>query len=256
MTPLAPDAARLAQYVVTDRWWANPVTMDRKVIEEKQLVERYLTGRLPPPEARFFEQLVRDSPDLADELGLPESLKRTMRLLDETGTEWREQPPRFWHRPWLPISLIVAMLFAIAFAIIALGARSRAEAKYVQLKHEAEQGLLVAPTLLKSLLIPVARPEARSQLYAVGSRAIPTLAELHLDIGYATGAVYSVTIKRDDGTFWARIDNLLRDSNGQLRLTVNSGAFAAGVYNLEIEASNQRGETHAVGHLQIRVDAN
>ena len=35
--------------------------MDSKLkhIEEKQVVERYLRGRLTPPEARFFEQVVR-----------------------------------------------------------------------------------------------------------------------------------------------------------------------------------------------------
>ncbi len=232
------------------------MTIDLKVIEEKQLVERYLTGRLPPPEARFFEQLVRASPELADQLGLIEALKRTMRLLDDTGTEWREQQPRFWHPPWVPISLAVATLLAIVLTITAYGARGRAEARYAQLKREAEQGYLVAPTIPKTFLIPVARPEARAQLYAIGSRAVPTLADLRLDIGYAPASAFTVVIKRDDGTFWSRIDNLLRDSNGQIRLTVNSGAFPAGVYDVDIEASNLRGETHPAGHLQLRIDPN
>ncbi|MBS0393365.1 MAG: hypothetical protein JSR54_02005, partial [Proteobacteria bacterium] len=64
--------------------------MDLKLIEEKQVVERYLRGRLTPPEARFFEQVVRESPQIVEQMGLPEALKRMMRLLDDTGTEWRE----------------------------------------------------------------------------------------------------------------------------------------------------------------------
>ena len=64
--------------------------MDVKIIEQKQLVERYLFGRLSPPEAKFFEQLVRKSPELAEKMGLPMALRRAMHLLDETNTEWRE----------------------------------------------------------------------------------------------------------------------------------------------------------------------
>ena len=46
--------------------------MDLKIIEQKQMVERYLLGRLTPPEARFFEQVVRKSPHLAERMGLPQ----------------------------------------------------------------------------------------------------------------------------------------------------------------------------------------
>jgi hypothetical protein len=230
--------------------------MDLKVIAEKQLVERYLLGRLPPPEARFFEQLVRGSPELADRLGLPQSLQRTMRLLDETGTEWRERPPRFWHAPWVPIGLAAAFVLAVALVITAYGARGRTEQRYAQLKRDTEQGLLAPPTSTRTLRIPVARPGDRTQLYAIGARAVPTLADLRLNVGFATGDAFAVVIKRDDGTYWGRIDNLLRDSNGDLRLALNSGAFAGGVYDVAIEGSNLRGETHPVGHLQLRVDPN
>ncbi len=230
------------------------MTIDLKVIAEKQLVERYLLGRLPPPEARFFEQMIRTSPELADRLGLPEALQRTMRLLDETGTEWREQPPRFWHAPWVPISLLVTALLAVLLAITAYTARARAETRAAQFKRDAEQGLLVAPTIPRTLRIPVVRPNARAETYAIGARATPTLADLHLDIGYASGTVFTLTIKREDGTYWGRLNNLLRDSNGDLHLTMNSAAFAAGLYDLDIEASNQRGETHPVGHTRLRID--
>ncbi len=64
--------------------------MDAKIIEQKQLAERYLFGRLSPPEAKFFERIVRQSPELAEKMGLAKALQRTMHLLDETGTEWRD----------------------------------------------------------------------------------------------------------------------------------------------------------------------
>jgi hypothetical protein len=256
VTSLAPLSPAAAQYVAIAAGRAINSTMDLKVIAEKQLVERYLVGRLPPPEARFFEQLVRESPDLADQLGLPDTLKRTMKLLDDTGTEWREQPPRFWHAGWVPITIGAAALLATILAITAYVARSGAEARYRQLRVEAESGLLPAPTNTRTLRIPVARPDARAETYSIGTRAAPTLADLRLNISYATGTVYALVLKRDDGTYWGRIDNLLRDSNGDLRVTLNSAVFAAGIYDTTVEASNLRGETRPAGHLRLRVDAN
>ncbi len=231
------------------------MAIDLKVIEQKQMVERYLLGRLPPPEARFFEQLVRRSPELAERMGLPEALKRTMRLLDETGTEWREQAPRFWHKPGVPLALVAALLLAAGLALTFWSGQRVSQARYVALRHAAEQGLLAAPVRAQVLRLPVDRPEARAQTYLIGGRATPTLAELHLAIGFAAGVAYAVTIKRDDGTYWGRLENLLRDSNGELRLTLNSAIFPAGLYEVEIESLSLRGERHPAGHLRLRIDA-
>jgi len=228
--------------------------MDLKVIEQKQMVERYMLGRLPPPEARFFEQLVRNSPELADRMGLPDALQRIMRLLDETGTEWREQPPRFWHNPIIPLGLAAATLLALLLALLAWNSNQHAQERYRSAQQFAEQGLLLAPTHEQALRLPVARPGVPAQTYALGTRVGPTLAKLRLDVGYASGNLYSVTIKREDGTYWGRLDNLLRDSNGDLRLTLNSGIFATGIYLLDIESINLRGEGKAAGHLKLKID--
>ncbi len=67
------------------------------------------------------------------------------------------------------------------------------------------------------------------------------------------GHLYSVKIGRADGTFWGRFDNLLRDSNGQLRIAVNSGAFAAGTYDLEVRQINLRGDGEVVGLAKLVV---
>jgi len=229
--------------------------MDLNGIEQKQMVERYLLGRLPPPEARFFEQMVRRSPELAERMGLPDALKRTMRLLDETGTEWREQPPRFWHAPAVPIGLAAAALLGAVLAVTAWRGSQQAQAHERAQRHEAEQGLLLPPSRKQVLRLPVARPDAPTQVYPLGTRVAPTLAELHLDIGYASGNLYTVTIRRDDGTYWGALENLLRDSNGDLRLMLNSGIFAAGTYVLDIEAINLHGDSRPAGHLKLRVDA-
>jgi hypothetical protein len=228
--------------------------MDLKLLEQKQLVERYLLGRLSPPEARFFEQLVRRRPELADELGLHESLRRTMRLLDETGTEWRERPPRFWHRPAVPLALAgLLLLTTLLTGATWLGHRELA-ARHARLAEEADRGLLHAPTRSVTLNVTPARPGERPPVVALGSRATPTLAELRIDTSYASGNLYKATIERDDGTFWGRLDNLVRDSNKELRLGLSSAAFAAGTYEVTIDAVNLRGEGEPIGRLKLRVE--
>jgi hypothetical protein len=229
--------------------------MDLKLIEQKQLVERYLLGRLTPPEAKFFEQIIRKSPQLAERLGLVEALRRTMHLLDETGTEWRETAPKFWHRPWVP-AVLGALVLAMLVVAVSIGIGKRGvEARYAQLKAEAARGLLVAPTRSAVMRVRVARPEEAPPTYPIGGRAAPTLAELRLDLSFVRPNLFKVVIKRADGTYWARLDNQVKDSNGELRLAFNSGAFAAGTYDVDVEAVNLRGEGLPAGHLRLAVDA-
>ena len=230
--------------------------MDSKLkhIEEKQVVERYLRGRLTPPEARFFEQVVRQSPEIVEHMGLADTLKRMMRLLDDTGTEWREQPPKFWHPPWVPASLAAAFLVALTLALVMWSGKHGAVAGYEHLKSEVAAGILNAPTSTEVLRLKPGRPEQAAPVYPIGGRVAPTLAELRINVGYVQATLFKVTIKRDDGTYWARLDNQLKDSNGDLRLGFNSGAFAAGLYDVELETVNLRGgDGELVGRLRLRV---
>ena len=229
--------------------------MDPKLIREKQLVERWLIGKLTPPEARFFEQMVRNTPGLADTLGLPESLRRTMKLLDETGNEWREQQPKPWHNPMVPIGLAAALALAIALAIGGWVSKAQLSGRYDALKQEATKGTLGVPSnTTLSRLAPVRGEVGALPVAVLGGRDTPALAELHVDVGLVKASLYQLTIKSGDGTFWARIDNLLRDSNGDLRIAFNSSAFAAGEYLLEVRAVNLRGEGDLVGRLRLKVE--
>jgi hypothetical protein len=228
--------------------------MDLKVIAQKQLLERYLLGRLTPPEAKFFEQVVRKSPQLAERMGLPEALRRTMQLLDETGTEWREQAPPFWLKPWIVAALGAALLLVGGLAVSVWLGKHELAANYARLKGEAERGQMLAPTRSAVLQLVPARRDEAVPTYPIGTRATPTLAELRIDVSYVHGNLFRVIVRRDDGTYWARFDNQLRDSNGDLRLAFNSAAFTAGVYSVALESVNLRGEGAPAGRLRLRIE--
>jgi hypothetical protein len=254
VTRLALPAAAVLHHDVVP--FPSHGAMDLKIIEQKQLVERYLLGRLSPPEARFFEQLIRRSPHLAEQVGLPETLKRTMQLLDETGTEWRETPPRFWHKPGVPLGLAGALALAVTLAVGTWLGKRELAAEHTALRQEALRGLLNAPAQQLTLRVTPGRVGERVPTVSLGSRSTPSMAELRIDTSYVRGNLYKATVKREDGTFWARFDNLLRDSNGELRLAINSGAFAAGTYDVAIESVNLRGDGTPIGTLRLRVDPN
>ena len=228
--------------------------MDVKIIEQKQLVERYLFGRLSPPEAKFFEQLVRKSPELAERMGLPMALKRTMHLLDETNTEWREQAPPLWQRPWVSAVLAGLFLLTLVLAISMWSGKSAMTHRYNQLREQAAGGLLPAPAMSKSLRLRPARGGEHVPTYAIGARLVPQMTELRIDVDFIKNNLFKLTINRDDGTFWGRLENQVKDSNGDLRVAFNSAAFAAGTYVLEIDSVNLRGDGEAIGKLRLRVD--
>ena len=60
-------------------------SMDRDFIARNQIVERYLSGRLPLKAATEFERFCRDNPKLLDEIGLPETVNAGLRLLEAGG---------------------------------------------------------------------------------------------------------------------------------------------------------------------------
>ncbi len=228
--------------------------MDVKVIRDKQLLERWVGGKLTPPEARYFEDLVRKQPSLADELGLHEVLRRMMRLLDDTGLEWQEKPPRFWHNAAVPATLAAIGLIAIGVALFYVLGKQRVGAQYSEFRTEALQGLLAEPIGTATTHVHLTKPgEPGLMTYTLGSRKAPTFAELRPDVRLLSGHLFSVKIERDDGTFWGRFDNLLRDSNGELRLGVNSGAFAAGSYTMEVRQINLRGDGEVIGLAKLVV---
>lgn len=228
--------------------------MNAKIIEQKQLVERYVFGRLSPPEAKFFEQLVRKSPELAERMGLPQALKRTMHLLDETNTEWREQAPKLWQKPWVSAGLAALLVLALVLAASFWAGKSAVTRRYAQLETQAAGGLLPAPGNSKSYRLRPARASEPIPTYAIGGRLSPSLAEIRIDVGYIKNNLFKLALTRDDGTFWGRLENQVKDSNGDVRVAFNSAAFPAGTYDVTIDSVNLRGDGEPIGRLRLRID--
>jgi hypothetical protein len=233
-----------------------PPRFDRKFIEEHKLIERYLENKLPFKGARDLENWCRAHPDYLSELQLSERAQTSLKLLEASGqpVDLREPQPPWWKTTYVLIGLcVVAALSLIAFWVL-LG-------KYVLLRGELDdtrnvmnQGSLVQPATSKELHVNPDRVAGIDRARIVVTRAAPQLMDVHIDLGYTDKLVqFRLFVDKKDQGRALVLNNLLKDSNGELRVTLNSTGLAAGIYNVRIEALPFRGSPIPIGWLMLDV---
>ncbi|HEY8510134.1 MAG TPA: hypothetical protein VIL32_17380 [Steroidobacteraceae bacterium] len=233
--PRAPAAAEPASVA--------PI-MDRDFIVRNQIVERYLSGRLPIKGATEFERFCRENPEALDELGLPERVNAALRLLEAGGKPepWQEKPKKFWETPYLPIGLGVAVL-ALAGALMYFVNTSSERASQIEIleKRVAEQPIEPATSTRSVRLLPSRSGASNSPAIIFGG-GDTQLADLKLDVSKSPHRRFRITIDRIDQGRVAILHNLQKDSNGHLRLAFNTSALGPGNYQFTIEGITLRGE--------------
>ncbi len=233
-----------------------PPRFDRKFIEDHKLVERYLENKLPFKGARDLENWCRAHPEYLNELKLSERAQTSLKLLEASGQplDLREPQPPWWKTIQVLIGLtVVTVLSLIAFWAL-LG-------KYVLLRGELDdtrtlmtQGSLVQPATSSELRVSPDRAAGINHARIVVARAAPQLMDVHIDLGYTNKLVqFRLLVDKKDQGRALILNNLLKDSNGELRMTLNSTGLAAGIYNVRIEALPFRGSPIPIGWLILDV---
>jgi hypothetical protein len=219
--------------------------MDSRLQALRFTAARYIAGSLPTDEARAFEAEVRAQPVLVTELGLGAQLERAMRLLD--ADDVGRQPP-WWRRPvafHAALGLAGALFVALAFVIwrwdMAVDRQHFLEAK-------ASEGFLAPTSGSATVKID---PEL-SKLYSIGGRR-PERVELHITVRAPQFNQFRLQLARADGTFVVQVNRMARDSNGNLRLAVNTSLLPAATYVLGIEGLTGRGEAVPLRKVQLTV---
>jgi len=218
--------------------------MDRDFIARNQIVERYLSGRLPLKGATDFENFCKENPKVLDELGLPERVNAGLRLLEASGKPepWQEKSPRFWSRPQFVLGLVAAVvLLGIALAITASNVSIK-EQKIARLeKQAAERPLEPATTTRVIRLVPSHEAASNTPAVTIGGGAAQ-LVDFKIDETRSAYKTFRITIDRIDQGRVAVLHNLVKDSNGHLRIALNSSALGPGNYQLAIEGLSWRGD--------------
>lgn len=213
------------------------VEMDREFIVRNQIAERYLAGRLPVRGTHDFERYCRQHPEFIHELGLAERVHSALRLLEAGGIAppWEAKPRAWWER--LPVLIGVAALALVATAsALVLADKISGRDSVITALHQrvAEQPLEPATGTRSVRLLPSrTAPSARAALVIGGGSA--QMADLKIDMSWSKFTAFRVSIDRQDQGRVAVINYLLRDSNGELRLALNTTALGPGNYQFAID---------------------
>ena len=146
------------------------------------------------------------------------------------------QPP-WWKSPYVPIGAAAAALLCLLGFWALFG-------KYVLLREELEdtrtrmhQGSLVQPAVERTVHVAPDRSAGIDKARITVNRSVPQLIDLHIDLGYSKQPLqYRMFVDKQDQGRALILNDLLQDSNGELRLTFNTTGLAAGIYSVRIES--------------------
>lgn len=229
--------------------------MDRDFIARNQVVERYLSGRLPLKGATDFERFCNAHPEILDEIGLPERVNAGLRLLEASGKPepWQEAPQPVWQKPQVTLGLAAAVLaLVIALALVAGNSAAKSHRITALQKQVFERALDPATSTREIRLLPNREGASNSPAITIGGGSVQ-LADFKIDESRSPYHSFRITIDRIDQGRVGVITNLTKDSNGHLRIALNSSALGPGNYQLTIEGLNWRGETEPDSWVTIGV---
>jgi hypothetical protein len=230
--------------------------MDRDFIARNQIVERYLSGKLPIRGATEFERFCTQHPEYLDEIGLSERVNAGLRLLEASGQPepWSEAPRRIWEKPQVMIGLAAAVLVLLMALGILAGANSSKAAKIAALSQQVVDQPLDPATSTRTIrLLPSREGSSSAPAIVVGGTGQAQLVDLKIDMTHSPYKEFRVTIDRVDQGRVAVLGNVLKDSNGHLRIAFNSSALGPGSYQFTIEGLNWRGEPQPDAWVTIGV---
>ena len=229
---------------------------DKKFIEDHKLVERYLENKLPFKGARDLEEWCRAHPNYLNELKLSERAHASLKLLEASGKpqDLGEPKPPWWKSIYLLISLAAFAFVCLVAAWSIAGKVSLLQGKLEETKRVISQGPLVQPATERAIYITPDHAPGIDRARIKLNRAAPLLMDVHIDLGYTQKLLqFRLFVDKQDQGRALVLNNLLKDSNGELRVTLNSTGLAAGIYTVRIEALPPRGVPIPIGWLILEV---
>jgi len=218
--------------------------MDREFISRNQIVERYLAGRLPPKGALDFERFCAARPELLDELGLADRVHAGLRLLEAGGKPepWREPPQKLWRRPAM-LASSAGLCLVLMIGLVVTGSRAAKQSQeLVRLRQQVrEQPIRAASSVHTVRVIPSRNGIPDTPALAVGGIPVQ-FTDLKIDQSHSPYRIFRVTVDRVGEGRLLVLQNLAKDSNGDLRIGLNDSALGSGDYRFTIEGLNWRGE--------------
>jgi hypothetical protein len=229
--------------------------MDADFIQQNQIIERYLMGKLPVKGAQDFERFCRENPDTIARLGFPDRINAALRLLDASGQAepWAERPQSFYQKPAIFAAVaICAALLLLATIWLATSVQSRDRRIEAQDRQLQVQPLLPVQATRSILIEPSRYGPSSASMASIGAGQAE-LADFKYNVAWSKFTHFRVTVDRVDQGRVAVLMNVARDSNGHLRVALNSSALGPGDYEVAIDGIDWRGNTQPEGWARFSV---
>lgn len=224
--------------------------MDLETIEEENLVEEYVTGRLAPEAEARFEELFLEHPELAAQVANAERLRSGLQALAIEEAVKASLASRLWQqirrRPYFTLAPWM-LLLALA---VPLG---------LQVRDNLE---------LRSRLDAVAKVQVNTPIFELGrfrSSALdaepyllslapePEWIVLTLEAPPPERVSYRVTLRSPEGQLRWQAEGLRPDALGRLVFTLPSNLLPPGDLVLTVMAGGENAEDTALARFPLRV---
>ena len=140
------------------------------------------------------------------------------------------------------------MLLTLAIALAWVAWRwGVAEDRMVLMQKQAEAGFLQAPSSTRAVRVDLRTPGTVS----VGGRDFPERIDLRVNARTGRYARFRLSLVRADGTLLVHADQVVRDSNMDLRLSFNTSLLPAGSYLLRVEGYARSGGLDQLGEARV-----
>ena len=158
--------------------------------------------------------------------------------------------------PWIerlsPHRLRIAIAAAMLVLVVALAwvvwRWSITEDRMAMLQKQADAGFLQAPSSSRSVRVDLRAPG----VVAIGGGEFPERLDIRLNAAGKRYSRFRVSLLRDDGALLLHADQLVRDSNMDLRLSLNSSILPEGAYVLRVEGYARGGKLERVAEVRLR----
>ena len=234
-----------------------PVRFDAKFIEEHRLIERYLENKLPVKGARDLENWCRAHPQYLNDLKLPERTHASLKLLEASGQsqDLGEPPAPWWKSPYLLIGLAAVAFVSLLACLGLVGKYHLLRSELEDAKVRVHQGSLVQPAVSSTQYVSPDRSPGIDHARIAVSSSAPQLIDLHIDMSYTKKLMqFRVTVDKQGQGRALILNDVLKDSNDEIRATFNTTGIAAGTYSVRIEALPMSGAPIPEGWFLLQVD--
>ncbi|HEX4153576.1 MAG TPA: hypothetical protein VHY75_15320 [Steroidobacteraceae bacterium] len=232
------------------------MNFDAKFIEEHRLIERYLENKLPVKGARDLENWCRAHPDYLNDLKLAERTQASLKLLEASGQsqDLGEPAAPWWKSPYLLIGLSAVTFVSLLACLALVGKYNLLRGELEDTQVRMRQGSLVQPAVSSEQFIAPDRAPGLDHARIAVSSAVPQLIDLHIDMSYTKKLMqFRVTVDKQGQGRALILNDILKDSNGEIRLTFNTTGIAVGRYSVRIESLPMSGAPTPEGWLILDV---